>query len=153
MFLGCSVGLQQLGFGLSVVVFGVGLVGSGKVFSDFFKDVLFVVGDVVIGVLMGLGDKEIWIVDIKVVDVNVIDGIQFQLNVVGFLMEVGVIEKIDMGVGGEFNGFKYDVFVEIVKGDNGWVVDYFVIVVVNQCLGVVGVDGIFIVGCLKLVIY
>lgn len=128
---GCSAGSQQPGSGSSAAAPGAGSVGSGKVPSDFPKDVPLAAGDVVTGASTGSGDKEIWTVDIKVADVNAIDGIQSQLNAAGFSTEAGAIEKTDTGAGGEFNGSKYDVLVEIAKGDNGWVADYSVTAAAN----------------------
>lgn len=132
MFLGCSL-LYLFGSGGSfkgggINIFGVGLIGIGKLLNDFFLDVLVVKGDIVSGILVGLGDDQVWNVSVKVSSFDVFDDIEKQFMGVGFIEVIDFLFKLDQGDVGIFISDKYDVVVVVVKVDdkNGFVVNYMV---------------------------
>jgi hypothetical protein len=132
---GSSSGSNGLpGGGISIP--GVGSFGSGKLPSDWPKDVPVASGDVLTGASIGnknSTDGEGWNATIKVKDASAYGSIKSQLEGAGFKVDEEPDSGDDQGGTGTFTKDPYAVLVVVTKTDDktGWVANYTVTMATN----------------------
>jgi hypothetical protein len=128
---GCSLlhlpGSGGSGGGISIP--GVGSFGSGKLPSDWPKDVPVASGDVLSGASLGNSkstDGEGWNATIKVSGADAYGQIKSQLTGAGFKVDSEPDPGDDQGGTGTFLKDPYAVLVVVTKADDktGWVANY-----------------------------
>jgi len=124
---GCSLLPGHHGGGISIP--GVGSFGSGKLPSDWPKDVPVISGDVLTGATVGNAnskDGQAWNATIKVSGADAYGQIKTQLTGAGFTVDSEPDPGDAQGGTGTFKSSKYGVLVVVTKTDDktGWVANY-----------------------------
>lgn len=124
---GCSLLPGHNGGGISIP--GVGSFGSGKLPSDWPKQVPVISGDVLTGASIGNAkstDGEGWNATIKVKDASAYGQIKSQLEGAGFKVDSEPDAGDDQGGTGTFLKDPYAILVVVTKTDDktGWVANY-----------------------------
>jgi hypothetical protein len=124
---GCSLLPGHGGTGISIP--GVGSFGSGKLPSDWPKDVPVISGDVLTGASIGNAkstDGEGWNATIKVKDASAYGDIKTQLQGAGFKVDSEPDSGDAQGGTGTFLKDPFAVLVVVTKADDktGWVANY-----------------------------
>jgi hypothetical protein len=115
--------------GGGITIPGVGSFGSGKLPSDWPKEVPVTTGDVLTGASVGNAtstDGEGWNATIKVDGADAYGTIKTQLTGAGFTVDSEPDPGDATGGTGTFESAKYDVLVVVTKTDDktGWVANY-----------------------------